>query len=258
MSHAEQAPMGPEPIFVPVDGDGLPRPPRSLFLAVGAWAPRLALLALLLCGLGLYLGMRDAPPARDGGLYRIIFIHAPAAWVSLGLFALVAAFAAAGMVTHWRLPSMVAQALTPTGAMFALVALWTGTLWGRQSTRTWWDFHLALELALLLLFVAIILLRAAMEDGPWADRVTGVVALAGFAGLPAVLGAPAHWTTLQRFLREFQPGPGGMLAPGVALAAITAGFAMYAMAVGLLRLRCIVLERERGSDWVERHTGGLR
>lgn len=256
MSHARQAPMIHREMATPDDGAGPLRPPRSLFHAIGAWAPRLALLALVLCGTGLFLGLQGAPPARPGSLYRIIFIHAPAAWVSDGLFALVAAFAGAGLVTRWRLPSMVAQALAPTGAMFALVALWTGTLWGRQSTRAWWDAHLVLEAALLFLFVAIVLLRAAMEDGALADRVTGIVALAGFACLPVLMGFPTHWSPLHRFLREYRPGPGGMLAPGMALAAITAGFAMYAMAVALLRLRCIVLERDRSSEWVEtRHRG---
>lgn len=258
MNSAERAPVSQLPVFGPAEDSGSVRPPHALFMTVGLWAPRLAVLALVLCGSGLFLGLQDAPPARPGSLYRIIFIHAPAAWVSLALYALVAAFGGAGMVTHWRLPAMVAQALAPTGAMFALVAVWTGALWGRQSTRTWWDIHLALEVVLLLLFVAIVLLRAAMEDGAWADRVAGVIALSGFACLPVVLGTPSHWPTLHRFLKEYQSPADGMMAPGVALAAITAGFATYAIAVALLRLRCIILERDRASEWVERHTGGLR
>lgn len=258
MSPGEHASISHQSIFEPGDDLGIPRPPRALFMMVGVWAPRLALVALVLCGSGLFLGLHDAPSARPASLYRIIFIHAPAAWVSLALYVLVAAFAGAGMIAHWRLPAMLAQAVAPTGAMFALVALATGALGDRQSARTWWDIHLTLELVLLLLFVAIVLLRAAMEDGAWADRVAGIIALSGFACLPVVLGTPAHWPTLHRFLKEYQSGGDGMPVPGAALAAITAGFATYALAVALLRLRCIILERDRGSDWVERHTGGLR
>ena len=157
-----------------------------------------------------------------------------------------------------RVPAMAAQSLAPTGAMFALIAFWTGPLWGRQSWRTWWDVHLALELVLLLLFVAIILFRAALEDSAWADRVTGVIALAGFACVPVVMGSWAHWPVLHRFLKSSQPDPDAMTKPIAALATITTGFALYAVAVALLRLRCVILERDRNSEWVERHTGGLR
>ena len=237
----------------------LPEPsPEHLLAAVNAWVPWLAFVALLLCAAGLLLGFRNAPPSHPGSLYRMIFIHAPAAWASLTLFALVAALAGLGLLSRRRLPAMLAESIAPTGAMFALIAFWTGSLWGRQSWRTWWDMHLALELVLLLLFVAIILFRAAIDDGRLADRVTAAVALAGLACIPVILGSWAHWPTLHRFLKESQVDPAAMDLAFAALAMTTCGFCLYAAAVGLRRLRCVILERDRQSDWVERHTGGLK
>jgi heme exporter protein C len=245
-------------IVVPTERPGRARSPRTFLAAVGVLAPRLAIFAVLLCATSLVIGYLSAPPSGPGYLYRMILIHAPAAWVSLALYVAVALCAGAGMAWRRRLPAMVAQALAPTGAMFALVAYWTGTLWERHSVRTWWDAHLTLELVILLLFVAIMMFRAAIEDHALADRVTGAIALAGLACIPVILGSWAHWPSLHRFIKATQGDPDAMAAAMAAMAAATAGFGLYAAAAGLLRLRCVILERDRRSDWVERHTGGLR
>ena len=225
--------------------------------AVGTAVPWLAAGAVICCAAGLFLGFGAAPSSpRTGSLYRIVFIHAPSAWVAMALFVLMAAWAGIGIVLRKPLFAMVAQAIAPTGAIFALIAIWTGSLWGRQSWRTWWDVELAVEMSLLMIFVAIVLFRIAIESVRWADRIVATIAVAGFASIPLVPGPWAHWPSIRHFLATETTGPGTMTTAAVALLAISVGLWLYSTAVVLLRLRCVILERERECEWVERHTGG--
>jgi heme exporter protein C len=232
-------------------------PPRDFYPLVGLPLPWLAWGAVLACALGLWLGLVVTPPgAQRGDLFPIVFIHVPAAWMSVCLYLLLAFWAGAGLLLRESLFAMVAQALAPTGAMFALMTLWTGSLWGKPTWGSWWDARLATELVLLLLYVTIITCRVAIEDARAADRVVALVALLGAATVPGVLWVTASW-------RAFHPPPLMPAGSGAAtslvagLLALFAGFWMYASAVALKRLRCVILERERQSDWVERQSDWL-
>src|SRR5256885_13813450 len=112
------------------------RPPRStlfpyttLFRSPWLWACA-ALLALA----GLYIGFFIAPTdAQQGESYRIIFIHVPAAWMSMVVYLAMAAWAAVGWMLNARMGAMLARALAPTGALFTFIALWTGSFWGKPT-----------------------------------------------------------------------------------------------------------------------------
>ena len=105
---------------------------------------------------GLYVGFLVAPTdATQGDAYRIIFIHVPAAWMSMLLYLVMAGWAVIGWAFNARLASMVARAIAPTGAMFTFLALWSGALWGKPTWGAWWvwDARLTSELILLFLYV---------------------------------------------------------------------------------------------------------
>ncbi len=119
------------------------------------------------------MGFFVAPAdAQQGEAYRIIFIHVPAAWMSVLIYLLLAVCAGVGLVFNARLPAMMARALASTGAMFAFLALWTGSLWAKPIWGTWWvwDARLFSELILLFLFLGFIALQAAIDDPPLATR----------------------------------------------------------------------------------------
>ena len=100
---------------------------------------RLADAALLLALAGLYTGFFVAPTdAQQGEVYRIIYIHVPAAWLSMFIYLVMAVWAALGLAFNTRLSGMMASALAPTGALFTFIALWTGSLWGRPTWGTYW------------------------------------------------------------------------------------------------------------------------
>ena len=105
--------------------------PQTFFPLAGTLARWSGVLAALLAVAGLYVGFFVAPTdAQQGEVYRIIFIHVPAAWMSMFLYVVMAFWAAIGLAFNTRLSSMMASAIAPTGALFTFLALWTGALMG--------------------------------------------------------------------------------------------------------------------------------
>src|SRR5678809_262180 len=140
--------------------------PQTFYPLAGTVARICAVLAVALTLAGLYVGFFVAPTdATQGEAYRIIYLHVPAAWMSMFLYVVMALWAAAGLAFNTRLSFMMARALAPTGALFTFIALWTGSLWGRPTWGTYWvwDARLTSELILLFLYFGFIALQAAMD-----------------------------------------------------------------------------------------------
>ena len=135
--------------------------PSRFYWLSGLLIPWLYAIAAVLALASLYVGFFVAPTdATQGDSYRIIFIHVPAAWMSMVLYLAMAFWAVMGWAFHIRLASMVARALAPSGALFTFVALWTGALWGKPTWGAWWvwDARLTSELILLFLYLGYIAL----------------------------------------------------------------------------------------------------
>src|SRR3954465_11372850 len=140
--------------------------PQTFFPLAGTLARIAAVLAAVLTLAGLYVGFFVAPSdAQQGEAYRIIYIHVPAAWMSMLIYVAMAFWAAVGLAFNTRLSFMMARALAPTGALYTFIALWTGSLWGRPTWGTYWvwDARLTSELILLFLYFGFIALQAAIE-----------------------------------------------------------------------------------------------
>src|SRR5690606_23567436 len=156
--------------------------PASFFPLAGRLVPVFGWLAALLALAGLYIGFVVAPTDfQQGESYRIIFIHVPAAWMAMFTYLVIAGWSAASFIWNTRLSAMMAQALAPTGAMFAFVSLWSGAFWGRPTWGTYWvwDARLTSTLILLFLYLGLMALRSAIEDPRRADRACAVLALVG-------------------------------------------------------------------------------
>ncbi len=228
--------------------------PQGFYPLAPALVPWFAAAALLFCALGLYLGFFVAPTdAQQGEAYRIIFVHVPAAWMSMLIYLMLVVCAGVGLVFNARLAAMMAHALAPTGAMFAFLALWTGCLWAKPIWGAWWvwDARLLSELILLSLYLGFIALQAAIDDPRLADKAGALLAIAGIVNIPINVLSVRWWITLHQGASISLTG-----APSMALSMLTGILAMavafwfYGCAVALLRLRCVILERERNSDWV--------
>ena len=141
--------------------------PQRFYPLAGKAIPWFGALAAVLGVAGLVIGLLIAPTDhQQGDAYRIIFIHVPAAWMSMVIYVAMAFWAAIGLAFNARLAFMLANALAPTGALMTFIALWTGALWGKPTWGAWWvwDARLTSELILLFLYVGVLSLHAAIED----------------------------------------------------------------------------------------------
>ena len=222
--------------------------PGNFYRLAGRGIPWAATLAFVLFGAGLYLGLFVAPTDfQQGEAYRVLFIHVPAAWMGMLLYGLLAFYAAVGWIFNARVSSMMASSLSVTGALFTFLALVTGSLWGRPTWGAWWvwDARTTSTLILLFLYIGFISLQSAIEDRRRADRAGAVIALVGVVNLPIIYFSVEWWNTLHQGATLRIVGDtsmdGSMLAP---LLIMIAACWMYSIAVVLLRLRCVIRERE--------------
>jgi hypothetical protein len=158
-----------------------------------------------------------------------------------------------GLAFNFRLSGMMASALAPTGALFAFLSLWTGALWGKPMWGTWWvwDARLTSELILLFLYIGFIALQAAIDDPRRADKAGAILALVGVVNIPIIYFSVKWWNTLHQGASVSltkAPSMAAMMLWGMLLCALACW--MYSIAVALMRVRTIMLERERHTDWV--------
>lgn len=229
--------------------------PQSFYPLAGKMIPWFAILAVLFGAAGLYLGLLVAPTDfQQGEGYRIIFIHVPASWMSMFIYLVMAFWAALGLAYNTRLSGMMAQALAPTGALMAFLSLWTGALWGKPMWGTWWvwDARLTSELILLFLYIGFIALQASIDDPRRADKAGAVLALVGVVNIPIIYFSVKWWNTLHQgssVSLTKSPSMAALMLWGMLLMALC--FWMYSIAIALYRARSIMLERERGTEWVK-------
>ncbi|MBS0341388.1 MAG: cytochrome c biogenesis protein CcsA [Proteobacteria bacterium] len=221
--------------------------PVRFYPLAGRLAPWFFAAAALWAVAGLWVAFLVAPTdAQQGEVYRIIFIHVPAAWMSMFIYLVMAMYCALAVVLRTRLSSMMASALAPTGAMFTAIALISGALWGEPTWGTWWvwDARLTSELLLLFLYLGFIALESAIDEPRRAERACAVLALVGTVNLPVIYFSVRWWNTLHQGASvslTAAPSMAHTMLAGMLL--MTLACWMYAIAVSLVRVRCILRER---------------
>ena len=174
------------------------------------------------------------------------------------IYLVMAFWAAIGLAFNTRLSSMMASALAPTGAIFTFLALWTGALWGKPTWGAWWvwDARLTSELILLFLYVGFMALQASIDEPRRADKAGAVLALVGVVNIPIIYFSVQWWNTLhQGSSINMKSAPTMAMTMLMGMLIMALAFWAYTIAVSLLRLRCIILERERHTDWVKQTLG---
>ncbi|PTN11231.1 heme ABC transporter permease CcmC [Nitrosomonas aestuarii] len=228
--------------------------PASFYSLAGKMIPFFTIIAFGLLVAGLYIGFFVAPTDfQQGEAYRIIFIHVPAAWMSMFLYVVMAFWAGIGLAFNTRLSSMMATAIAPTGALFTFLALWTGSLWGKPMWGTWWvwDARLTSELILLFLYIGFMSLQAAIDDPRRADKAGAIIALVGVINIPIIYFSVQWWNTLHQGASVSvtqAPTMASTMLTGMMVMVFASW--MYAIAVILKRVRVIILERESNTAWV--------
>ena len=228
--------------------------PPYFYRFAGWWLPWLYGFAAISGIVGLYGGLAMAPADyQQGDSFRIIYIHAPCAWMSLFGYIFMAANGFIALVWRIKLSETLAMAAAPVGAAFTFITLVTGSLWGKPMWGTWWtwDARLTSELVLLFLYLGVIGLYHAIEDTRQAARAAAFLALVGVVNLPIVHYSVTWWNTLHqgstvRLVGESHISA-SMLWPLLVLALATH---VYFFASVLARSRAALLSLESGKDWV--------
>ncbi len=210
--------------------------------------------ALILGLAGLVGGLVLAPPDyQQGEGFRIIYVHAPAAWLSLMVYVTMAVTAATGLIRRMNVAHALAASCAPLGDSFTALALVTGMLWGRPMWGTFWEWdpRLTSELLLLFLYLGYMALRGAIEDIGRADRASAVLAIVGVVNVPVIHYSVLWWNSLHQapsLMRFARPAmPASMFVP---LLLMLAAFSLCFAALLLTRARGEVLRRERSARWM--------
>jgi heme exporter protein C len=231
----------------------LASPPHA-YRILGRLAPWFGWTALAAILLATWWGLVKAPPDyQQGDGFRILYVHAPSAWMSLSTYVVMAVAAAIGLIWRIKLAHGVSAACAPVGASFTFLALATGSIWGKPMWGTWWvwDARLTSELVLLFLYLGYMALRASFDDAQRADRASAVLALVGVVNVPIVHYSVQWWTTLH------QPASVTKFArPSIDITMLTplfimlVGFQLYFVWIVSRRLRGEILRRERHASWL--------
>lgn len=224
------------------------------------WAWFFGLATAVLLGLGIYWVFFQTPAEdyEQGVSYLIMYVHVPAASMSMMAYGMMAVAGGIGLIWKMKMAHIVASSIAPVGAMFTLVALVTGALWGKPTWGTYWvwDARLTSELVLLFLYLGYMALETAIEDTRSAARACAILALVGVVNLPIIHFSVEWWNTLH------QQASGGLIDkknidPSMrkALWLMMGGYLMFMGMVMVVRIRAMILEREIHTRWVREQVG---
>ncbi|MBB1268714.1 heme ABC transporter permease [Shewanella sp. SR44-3] len=228
--------------------------PERAYKLSGTLLPWFAVAALLLLATGLTWGLLFAPmDYQQGDSFRIIYIHVPAASMSMAIYMGMASASFVGLVWQIKSADWAAASMAPIGAVVTFIALFTGAAWGKPMWGTWWvwDARLTSELILLFLYLGVISLYASFEDKVVAARAAGILALVGVINIPIIKYSVEWWSSLHQpstiRITEESTMSSEMLYP---LLINIVGFGLMAGAITLVRFRAEILARNGMRPWV--------
>ena len=224
----------------------LANPTRFLSL-VDRVVPWLSAVVVILLGIGLYLSLFVAPPDyQQGETVKIMFVHVPAAWLSMLGYTLIAIAALGTLIWRHPLADVAAKTAAPIGATFAFIALVTGSLWGKPMWGTYWvwDARLTSMLILFLLYLGLIALWQAIDEPGRAGRAAAILGLVGAINIPIIKFSVDWWNTLHQPESVFRMG-GPTIDPSLLtpLFVMAAGFTALFVLLHLIAMRAEILRR---------------
>jgi len=228
--------------------------PPYFYRISGLWLPYIMGIFVVLLIYGLYSGLILAPTDYEQGeAYRIIFVHVPAAWMSMFVYMVMAVTGAIALIWRLKLAEIVMISCAPIGASFTFLALVTGSIWGKPMWNTWWvwDARLTSELLLLFLYFGVMALYNAIEDRRTAARAVAILAIVGVVNIPIIHYSVEWWNTLHQgpTVTKFDK-PSIHLSMLIPLLVMAVAFKLFFIGSLFMRVRNELLAREQKSKWV--------
>jgi heme exporter protein C len=225
----------------------LANPKRFLDMSKGM-LPWTGGLAFVLLAVGFYWALFRTPPDyQQGESVKIMFVHVPAAWMGLFVYACMAGASLMGLVFRHPLADVAAKSAAPLGAAFTALALFTGSLWGRPMWGTYWqwgDARLVSELILLFIYLGYIALWNAIDDPNRAARAAAILSLVGAADVPIIHFSVDWWNTLHQPASVLRIG-GPTIDPSFLwpLLILALGYTVLFFWLWLLRMQTEIFQR---------------
>ena len=222
--------------------------PSRFFRITNFLLPWLMGLSMTLTIIGIYFALFDSPEDLiQGSAVRIMYVHVPSAWLSIFSYLLLSICSFFFIVWRHPLADILSRSIAPVGALFSLLTLLTGSIWGRPMWGTWWvwDARLTSMLILFIFFLGYIALSNAFERNERGSRPAALLAIVGSINLPIVKFSVDWWNTLHQPASIIRTGgisiDQSMLVP---LIIMTLAFHVFFVLVVILRAHSILIERK--------------
>jgi len=209
---------------------------------------------IILTAIGLYMGLVLAPPDyQQGESVRIMYVHVPAAWMSMMIYGMMAVMGFIALVWRIRIMEVLTISSAPIGAAFTIIALVSGSMWGRPTWGTYWvwDARMTSELVLLFLYIGVMALYNAYDEPRKAAKAASLMAIVGAVNLPIIHFSVLWWNTLHQgssFSADGSSIHASMLWP---LLLMAFAFKLYYGANLLSRARLRLLKQDHRKRWVQ-------
>lgn len=226
--------------------------PKFFYNTCSKLIPWFAVFFVLVACFGLYWSFIVSPADyQQGNGYRIIYIHVPSAILSMTVYAIMAISGGIGLIWRIKMAEVVAQASAPIGVCFTLIALVTGSIWGKPMWGAWWvwDARLTSELILLFLYLGYMSLNNSFDNPNTAARASSILAIIGLINLPIIHYSVTWWNTLHQ---GYTIGSGGLKDTNmeIALMLMFLAFVLFYLLIVSIRAKTQALIREQNSSWV--------
>jgi len=223
----------------------LANPTRFMTLSNRLISP-LAAAAFLLLGIGLYFALLASPQDyQQGEAVRIMYVHVPAAWLSLGIYTFMTMMSAIFLIWRHHLADIASRAAAPLGAGFTLLTLVTGSLWGKPMWGAWWvwDARLTSVLVLFFIYMGYIALAKLPRPPSQTARACAIFALVGFVNIPIIKFSVEWWNTLHQPASLIRSGGPAIAMPMlIPLLVMATSFAIFFIWLELIRIRTLLME----------------
>ena len=210
-------------------------------------------LFLIVLMLGLFEALILSPEDYlQGDSVRIMYVHVPSAWISLGIFSLMAVLSIMVIIFKNKLFFLIAKSLAPSGFVFSLVALVTGSIWGKPTWGTWWawDARITSMLILCIFYLMYLIAWRIFENKNYVTKITSFIAILGFINIPIIKFSVDWWSTLH------QPSSVNIFSKTtihttmlIPLGIMTAAFALFSLLIFLMKYNTELIKiKNKGLD----------